>query len=121
MNNIKNTLLTATIISLLTAGQTAIAANEAPRDEYSIGVVWSTEAQDVRELLPTNRVNYSVFPDNHVAANEAPRDEYSIGVVWSTDAQETRNLSMSRINYSIFADSQVNATDLEELFPEFEH
>ena len=49
------TLLATTLISLLVAGQTAMAGQETERDEYSIGVVWNTDTNSAS----TDRVNYS--------------------------------------------------------------
>ena len=48
------TLLAATIVSFLIAGQSAMAGQDVERDEYSIGVVWSTDSMDA------GRVNYSI-------------------------------------------------------------
>ena len=49
------TLLAATLFSFLIAGQSATAGQNEERDEYSIGVVWETDASQT-----TNRTNYSI-------------------------------------------------------------
>ena len=50
-----NKLLTASLLTLLMLGNTAIAGEEAPRDEYSIGLVW--DADDVAIGQSQSRVN----------------------------------------------------------------
>lgn len=96
MNINKSTLLSAVILSLIVVGQTATADERAPRDEYSIGVVWDVTQENkttskVNFLMEDKVDTYSYYGEN------SPRDEYSIGVVWETSAPD------SRVNYSIEA------------------
>ena len=109
------TLLATTLISLLIAGQTAMAGQDVERDEYSIGVVWTDNAPSTN----ADRVNYSIPSVNDVASGFSgeggERDEYSIGLVWS-DAAATGS---SRVNYSA---PEVSADDLAldaELFSNY--
>ena len=107
------TLLATTLISLLMAGQTAMAGQDVERDEYSIAVVWTDNAPSAN----TNRVSYSLQSVDDVAsgfsAEGGERDEYSIGLVWS----DTAATASSRVNYSA---PEISAEDLAldaELFP----
>jgi len=50
-----NKLLTTAFLTLVILGNTAVAGEEAPRDEYSIGLVWG--ATDVVHTKYKSRVN----------------------------------------------------------------
>jgi predicted RecA/RadA family phage recombinase len=97
MNINKSALLSAAILSLIAVGQTATADERAPRDEYSIGVVWDVAPENVA----TSRVNFEM--QNKVDTfsyygENAPRDEYSIGVVWDVASD---NAATSRVNFEM--------------------
>ncbi len=59
MKNLTKTLLATSLVTLLLAGQTAMAGEEAPRDAYSIGLVWTSNTLDSSEAAEA-RVNYSL-------------------------------------------------------------
>jgi len=106
----KSTILISTLLSFLVLGQSATADERAPRDEYSMEVVWDINSQNVKD----SRVNFSMQESDtrfESYGENAPRDEYSIGLVWDTGATD------SRVNYSIEPSKNFNS---DELFPDYE-
>ena len=70
MKTLTKTLLVASALAFLLTGQTALAGEESPRDEYSIGLVWDDGFRTGSGYEEKSRINYSfqdinaVFSDN---------------------------------------------------------
>ena len=60
MKTLTKSLLVTSLVATLLAGQVAIAGEEAPRDAYSIGLVWAADTADTAEAAEASRVNYSL-------------------------------------------------------------
>lgn len=114
MKNKMTLLLAATAISFLAIGQVAVAGEGAPRDEYSIGVVWN--ADYLTQSDTGTRVNFLLQERSNKfgTGEKAPRDEYSMPVVWDTNYKND-----SRVNYSIQR-SDGNSFDSSDYFPDYE-
>ncbi|MEE9326815.1 MAG: hypothetical protein V3U71_05915 [Cocleimonas sp.] len=97
MNINKSTLLSAAILSLAVVGQTATADERAPRDEYSIGVVWEVAPENTTAPRVNFEMQDKVDTFGYYGEN-SPRDEYSIGVVWDVSSE---NVAAPRVNFEM--------------------